>query len=106
MLLQRALYNVFKQTLSNGYRWAASATSPGAFEANLLTTGIPEEVSIQMPQTCLIKAAVWVPSKPCVARITWEITKKNLQIIGDFKIESFCQIKKKKTPGSVNGNIL
>lgn len=70
MLSQRVLYKVSEQIHSNGYRWAASATSPGAFEANLLTTGIPEEVSIQMPQTCLIKAAVWVPSKPCAARIT------------------------------------
>lgn len=42
-----------------GYGWPASATFPGAFEVNLLTTGIPEGVSIQIPQTCLILAAVW-----------------------------------------------
>lgn len=52
--LQRVFYNVSEQVLSNGYRWAASATSPGAFEANLLTGGIPEGVSVQMLQTCLI----------------------------------------------------
>lgn len=48
-------YTVSKQqVLGNGYRWAASATSPGAFEVNLLTAGIPEGVPIQMLQTCLI----------------------------------------------------
>lgn len=53
--LQRVFYNASEQqVLSDGYRWAVRATSPGAFEANLLTAGIPEGVSIQMVQTCLI----------------------------------------------------
>lgn len=49
---RNVVYN--EQILSNGYRWAASPTTLGAFEENLLTTGIPEGVSIQMLQTCLI----------------------------------------------------
>lgn len=55
--------------VSSGYRWAVSATSPDAFEANLLTAGIPDREPIQMLQTCLILAAVRgrVLSKPHAA---------------------------------------
>lgn len=50
---------ILTKDMQKAYRWPASATFPGAFEVNLLTTGIPEGVSIQIPQTCLILAAVW-----------------------------------------------
>lgn len=63
------VFDIEQHIVSSGYRWAVSATSPDAFEANLLTAGIPDREPIQMLQTCLILAAVRgrVLSKPHAA---------------------------------------